>query len=437
MTGAGGGCPERTDPARLVRQGTSKPERSRAAPLPEVVPIDERRPEHAMVFAAAYARYLRYVDIDGNAGPDWREFFEADLSARLSVPAIEDIAVYRTKVKALLRALEDPELPPSEAQMVTALGAVFDCVGTLAARLDALLTSLPADHQLRATMGNLIRSQLSPMLRRLFGYYSAGQSLNIVDTAALPPGDVVILGQAAQSFHALMTGPGLSASEWPAGAGLANWAAYASVQPGDYTEAYGSGTTAVERINHLATHNLFTAATEAFLAVYARVVGEAGAAVEASFADNRHEPHYALFMAFLKLLEYARAEVNTLTGRHLDFYYREILRLRERPAEPGHAHVLVQLAKHADTHLIAQGTLLRAGKDAAGADVHFAVDRDLVANKGAVAGLKSVYRHPASKPLPVDRGRIFAQPAAGTGGSWHPFVEEVYQDGQLTAIGMP
>lgn len=273
MTGAGGGCPERTDPARLVRQGTSKPERSRAAPRPELVPIDERRPEHAMVFAAAYARYLRYVDIDGNTGPDWREFFEADLSARLSVPAIEDIAVYRTKVKALLRALEDPELPPSEAQMATALGAVFDCVGTLAARLDALLTSLPADHQLRATMGNLIRSPLSPMLRRLFGYYAAGQSLNIVDTAAPPPGDVVILGQAAQSFHALMTGPGLSASEWPAGAGQANWAAYATVQPGDYTEAYGSGTTAVERINHLATHNLFTAATGAFLAVYARVVG--------------------------------------------------------------------------------------------------------------------------------------------------------------------
>lgn len=439
MTGPHGDCPETIDPAGLVRQGTSKVERSRAAPLPELVPVDERRPENAMVFAAAYARYLRYVDINGNADKDWHEFFEADLSARLSVPAIEDVAVYRTKVKALLRELEDPELPPSRPRMVAALAAVFDCIGTLAMGLDALLTSLPADHQLRATLGNLIRSQLSPMLRRLFGYYSAGQALNVIDTAASPPGDVMILGQSAQSFHALMTGPGLSAAEWPLGVDAVNWAAYVGVQPNDYTEAYGSGTTAVERINHLATHNLFTAATETFLGIYARVVGEAKAAVEASFTDDRHEPHYALFMAFLKLLEYARTDANTLTGRHLDFYYREVLRLRERLAEPSHAHVLVQLAKHVDTHLIAQGTLLRAGKDAAGADVHFAVDRDLVANKGSVAELKNLYRHPANGALPQDRGRIFARPEtdAESSESFHPFAEEVFEDGQLKAIAMP
>ena len=150
----------------------------------------------------------------------------------------------------------------------------------------------------------------------------------------------------------------------------------------------------VDQVNHLATHNLFTAICDTFLAVYARVVDEARAAVEATFEWDGHEPHYALFLAFLKLLEYARGEANELTARHLEFYYRDVLRLAERPAEPGQAHVLVELAKHVDAHLLAAGTLLKAGKDDTGADAHFAVDRDLVANEAVVADLKKLYRHP-------------------------------------------
>ena len=134
--------------------------------------------------------------------------------------------------------------------------------------------------------------------------------------------------------------------------------------------------------------------------MYARVVDEARAAVEATFEWDGHEPHYALFLAFLKLLEYARDEANTLTARHLEFYYRDVLRLAERPAEPGQAHVLVELAKHVDAHLLAEGTLLKAGKDDTGADAHFAVDRDLVANKAVVADLKKLYRHPDSRAAP-------------------------------------
>ena len=35
-----------------------------------------------------------------------------------------------------------------------------------------------------------------------------------------------------------------------------------------------------------------------------------------------YRPHFTLFLAFLRLLADARAELNGLTRRHLDFYYR-------------------------------------------------------------------------------------------------------------------
>src|SRR3954451_12499186 len=164
------GCSENSDPRKLVRDGTDQAQRTAAAPDPARVPVDERRPEHAIAFASAYAAYLRYYDSGNIEQGTWQDFFASDVSAQLAVVAIEDVGVYRTTLKTLLRSLADPELPASAPEMITALGTVFDCLGTLARRLDALQTSLPADQPLRATLGNLIRSQLDPMLERLIGY---------------------------------------------------------------------------------------------------------------------------------------------------------------------------------------------------------------------------------------------------------------------------
>jgi hypothetical protein len=450
-------CSENTDPLKLVRDGTNLVDRALSALDPARVPVDERRPEHAMVFASAYSAFLKYVDQMNAEQGTWQSFYASDVAAQLAVVAIEDVAVYRTTVKALLRSLEDPTLPASAPDMIATLGAVFDCLGTLAHRLDTLHQDLPAEplrggepaatpeervlpDQLRTTLGNLIRSQLSPALQQLIGYYLAGRALNVVDPALAPPGDIRILGKPLESFDALIAGPGLSADWLPDGTDWAGFVAGLANDLASSKSAYGPSTVPVEQVNHLATHNLFTAICERFLAVFARVAEEARAAVQATFKWDGHEPHYALFLAFLQLLEYARAEANGLTAKHLDFYFRRVLQLKERSAEPGHAHVLVELAKHVDAHLLDAGTLLKAGKDGSGADAHFAVDRDLVANKAVVDDLKKLYRHPTTEPvqlLPLDRNRIFASPTTNTGESWDPFADRVYEDGELKSIAMP
>ena len=89
-----------------------------------------------MVFASAYAAYLRYYGLDDVEQGTWQDFFASDVSAQLAVAAVEDVTVYRTTLKALLRSLEDPELPASAPAVIAALGAVFDCLGTLARRLE-------------------------------------------------------------------------------------------------------------------------------------------------------------------------------------------------------------------------------------------------------------------------------------------------------------
>lgn len=430
-------CADNRDPRKLIRQGTDQVLRADGGPDPSRVPVDERLQEHAVAFAAAYARYLLYVDVEGSSDGSWQDFFSSDVTARLAVVAIEDVAGYRATLTELLRRLADPPLPPSEADLVAALRKVFDCLGTLAARLDALALELPPDQPLGDLLRDLIRTGLSPALQRLLGYYRAGLELGVLGPDVAPAGDLVILGEPLRAFSTLLTvAGGLRCPDWAAGVGESDWAGFVP-DPAPYRVGYGAGASTIERANHLGTHNLFRGSCDTFLAGLARIVETARTALHATLEWDGHQPHYALFLAFLQLLDHARTELNRLPAEHLDFYYGEVLRLARRPAEPGRAHVLVELAKHVESHRLPAGTLLKAGKDGVGRDAFAAADRDLVANRAWVAELRSLYRHPRSTPPSLFDGRVFATAEAATGESWHPFVEKRFADGVLRAIETP
>ncbi|MBO2011558.1 baseplate J/gp47 family protein [Hymenobacter negativus] len=443
-------CTQNTDPLKLVREGTSQPQRVLSALAPASAPLNERTPAHSMVFAQAYARYLNYDDGSG-ALPlgTWEKFFAEDVSVQLAVAAVQDVEQYKVRNTEAFGYLNNLDNEGDEAGLKRRLGFLFSAVGTLAARLDALQTALPNEIPLKGLLLNLIQSQLATGLGRLVAYHKGGVALGLLDESVLPA-EAAILGGPLVSFQSVRT-KGLSAAWWPAGA--TSWANYESFIADDLA-TYGVGSD-FERINRLATHNLFTSVFDQFLKVYARVATEGRAALEATLTKwDGHEPHYALFLAFLRLNEYARQETNTLTQRHLDFYYRDILQLREKPAEPSHAHLLLELAKHVEAYALAPGELFKAGKDALGKPAFFASDEQLVANAAQVTALKTLYRYgtePAGSgwtggPAPV--GRLYAAPVANsddglgapltsTDGSWQPFFHKIYVDGQLTEIKMP
>ena len=114
---------------------------------------------------------------------------------------------------------------------------------------------------------------------------------------------------------------------------------------------------------------------------------------EVFFNDEtkKDQPHFTLFLAFLRLFRYAQNDINTITGRHLDYYYKEILKLRSNPAIPDTSHLLFKLAKNTDRHLINKGTLLKAGKDDLGKDLFYATDHDLVVNKSSIESFKTIF----------------------------------------------
>lgn len=102
------------------------------------------------------------------------------------------------------------------------------------------------------------------------------------------------------------------------------------------------------------------------------------------------QPHVVLLLAALRLLGLARARLNALPARHLDFYQREVLQLRPRPPEPDRVHVLAAPGAGQPRAWLPQGSLLAAGQDAGGHAQVYATLHDLTLSRVRVAERRSV-----------------------------------------------
>ena len=440
-------CSQNTDPLKLVREGTCQDARSPQALDPSFVPVNERDVAHGIAFARDYAALLKYFIENDTASGTWAPFFTNDVSVLLAGAAIEDVDAYIRSTQAWFDYLNNRENRTKLAELRRQFGYLFAVIASLARQLDSLKQGLPADIALKGALQNLIQAQLAPALKRLIAYYQAGivAAPVLIDPAAP---DVRILRDPAISFDLILnpgTSPALS-TDWSEGQ---DWAAYVSaIQPD--ASVFGPGTV-FEQVNHATTHNLFRSVFDQFLKVFARVTAAAEVELQTSLNKrDTHEPHYALFLTFLKLLEYARTAGNGLTQRHLDFYFRRILGLKEKGAEPGHVHLLAELAKQVPSRQFPAGELFKAGKDSLGKDAYFANRGDFIANQAKVTAVHTLYRHADEKVNGSDAhdGRFFASPVSisddGLGapltspdGSWHPFFNKVYTDGVLTDVRMP
>ncbi|WP_299222266.1 baseplate J/gp47 family protein [uncultured Aquimarina sp.] len=135
--------------------------------------------------------------------------------------------------------------------------------------------------------------------------------------------------------------------------------------------------------------------------------------------DQFTKPHLALFFGFLYMFKIVQEDINTITERHLDFYYKEVLQLEEKAAEPDKVSIIFELAKHVESHLLKAGTALKAGKDNTGANVTYKLNEDTVINKAQVAEIKAQFTNLADQwasesRYPTTNHRVYSSPIANS-----------------------
>jgi hypothetical protein len=133
------------------------------------------------------------------------------------------------------------------------------------------------------------------------------------------------------------------------------------------------------------------------------------------------EPHLALFMSFIMLLQHSKDALNQFTGRHLDFYFKQVLQLRNRPEVPDKVHVIFELARNLTGFLLPQGTALDAGKDKSTKPkpIVFKTNSELAVNSATIAAMKSWYRADADKRV------AYADVSFSADGLGTPFKDDV------------
>lgn len=95
-------------------------------------------------------------------------------------------------------------------------------------------------------------------------------------------------------------------------------------------------------------------------------------------------PDTMLLRTFVDLFDVYKQELNTLSNKHLDFYFRSILKQKELPITADTTYICATLANNDNTFALAAGTHFLAGTDANSNPILFENDKKVVLNPAVI-----------------------------------------------------
>ncbi|MEO0585771.1 MAG: hypothetical protein AAF135_26405, partial [Bacteroidota bacterium] len=103
------------------------------------------------------------------------------------------------------------------------------------------------------------------------------------------------------------------------------------------------------------------------------------------------EPSIALLFAFHEMMGFLKNDLNGLTAKHLNYYYKDLLRFAPKEAQAEQVHLILEPAKNVASHRIAEGTLFDGGKDINGQERLYATTKDIILHPAKLPSFRSVY----------------------------------------------
>ena len=369
-----------TDSYATNRSGSSQLQRVMLALLPQNVKVDDRDYADLILFAKRYAAYLNHFSEMNVADGDWQSFMKMDVSVTLAGIAKTDVTGYVDYLKTLYQNIRSTSV---EAEIKKHFKTIFDFIFSAALELDTYYKEIPADFEFKEYFYSTIQASLQDPVYRLNQYYKAFVTAGYIDeTSTYIPPNAPLKIVLSQNFSLNLLSPIWQPGTPPAVIELS------VPNPPDVSNS----------IYHIITHNLFNAQRDTFFKSLSNLVAQSATFLEQTLTNfPSHTPHYALFLTFLHLFKKAQNQLNQFAGSHLDFYYKDILRLKTKPAEPDSVHLIATLQKGIEQHLLKQGTLFKGGKDIDGLEISYAADEETVINRAEIKSLQAVYVQPNSK----------------------------------------
>lgn len=371
--------------SEINRDGSGQLGRYLKALDPAYAPIDDRSIEDLLVFTRRYANQVRFYDIPGGNSEEeeypskisWSEFFRRDMAVIAASIAVIDLDQLKKDYDEIRTALD---AKPGHHLFSN----LFDPILGIAVRIGKWVSLVIPENPLYDDLLLAIHSNLKIQMQKIvayeegFKYVDSQHPLNL-DYSAIQDKTLWGLNENINADISIYEGTE-----------TADRLRHASLYVDDiFNSFYGFLKELVER-----SESYMQYALEQYPA---------------------HQPHMALFISFLQLFRLAQEQMNGLTERMLDFYYRDVLQLTGKPSIPDKAYIVFELAKDVTEFDIAPGTTLKAQPDASGKDQVYATETDLVVNQAKVKELKTIFiEKAASAALTTNKliNTIYARPVA-------------------------
>ncbi|MEM0939797.1 MAG: baseplate J/gp47 family protein [Bacteroidota bacterium] len=112
--------------------------------------------------------------------------------------------------------------------------------------------------------------------------------------------------------------------------------------------------------------------------------------LELAKSHQHHLPHNGLIFSFLELFALAQELLNTFHQRHLDYYYKNQLKLQPKGSVSDKVILQFDLAENRNQYLLPEDTKFSAGEDEDGKEIIYSTTEDLIIGKYQVQELKGV-----------------------------------------------
>ncbi len=126
------------------------------------------------------------------------------------------------------------------------------------------------------------------------------------------------------------------------------------------------------------------------------IIGYAHTEFETIKKQKDQFPDTLLLRTFTELMEIYKDQVNTISNRHLKFYYKDILKQKKQLAVADTVFISADLAKEDATFILPKLTLFNAGQDSNEAPILFESIKDVSLNPASIGNIYTLSQNTSS-----------------------------------------
>jgi hypothetical protein len=354
----------------LIREGVDRLTRALGSLSPDFAPVDNRSMEDLMLFAKRYAVFLNYKNKDNANDGTWEDLMKTDITVVLAMLLSIDVFKLSDYIKLIIKKTKLAIAANNETEAKRQFKYLFDLVFTLAHTVDEQCTFLKDEPDYQKEIKAVIETKLNAPFSKLHNFKKDNQDLILMSNKTDASAPITTINSR----------------------GTIQWTNFSITE--EKLKITIPGLTPVDKISHVINHNLFNNQINQLLGGVSSILKKSEVLFQQSLTEYpKHEAHYALFLTFLELFKNAQASLNQYTKKHLDFYFKDVLRVKNQEPVPDKTHLVIGLQKHIKQHLLTKGTLFKGGKDSAGNERFYSLTEDVVFNQSQVSEIKAFQMH--------------------------------------------